>query len=170
MPNTEIKQNHIPEAELEALIRSFKKGTFHKIGTSRALKLPKKFADCTLVKESSYLVRFGVDYENLASTMEKRDNGAEKGGLNGVVPEAEGEFVFYRNAHTGKRLVRVYPVPNVKGGRRFILNGEEVSEADLEAMGFAHSTLGVKKPKEGEGKPEQTPCLYLSLDSIVYLE
>lgn len=170
MPNTEIKQNHIPEAELEALIRSFKKGTFHKIRTSRALKLPKKFADCTLVKESSYLVRFGVDYENLASTIEKRDNGAEKGGLNGVVPESEGEFVFYRNAHTGKRLVRVYTIPHAKGERRFLLNGEEVPEADLEAMGFAPSLLGVKKPKEGEEKPEQAPCLYLSLDSIVSLE
>lgn len=170
MPNTEIKKNPIPEAELEALIRSFKKGTFHKIGTSRALKLPKKFADYSLIKESSYLVRFDVDYENLATTIEKRANGAEKGGLNGVVPETEGEFLFYLSVHSGKRLVRVYTVPHTKGNKRYLLNGEEVPEAELEAMGFAPSTLGIKKPKEGEEKPEQAPCLYLSLDSIVSLE
>ena len=172
MQNTEINPNPtpIPEGELEAKVRSFKKGTFHLIRTSRALKLPNKFASHTIVKQSEYLVRFDLEYENLSSTQAKRALGAEKGGLNGVVPETEGESLFYVNVHTGKRLLRAYLVPNKKAKKQYVYDGEIVPEADLLAMGYAPSTLGIRKPKEGEDKPEQAPCVYLSLDSIVSLD
>ena len=171
MQNTEtiLTINPIPVGELEALVRSFKKGSFHKIETSRALKLPKKFADCSLIKQSAYMVRFSLNYENLASTIEKRANGAEKCGLNGLVPEVEGEFLFYYNPNTGKRFLRAYLVPETKATKRYVLNGEIVPEADLLDMGFAPSTLGIRKPKEGEEKPEQAPCVYIPLDSIIAL-
>ena len=171
MQNTEITltPNPIPEGELEALVRSLKKGSFHKIETSRALKLPKKFADCSLYKQSAYMVRFALDYEHLASTIEKRANGAEKCGLNGLVPEVEGEHLFYYNPNTGKRFLRAYLVPETKATKRYVLNGVIVPEADLLTMGFAPSTLGIRKPKEGEEKPEQAPCVYIPLDSIIAL-
>lgn len=163
---TEIKN----EAQLEALVRGYRKGSFHRVETKRALRLPKKLADHCLVKECAYMVRFALVYGNIASVIEKRANGGEIGKLNGLVPEVEGENLFYLNPTTGKRYLRAYLVPETKATRKFILDGEEVPEADLEAMGFAPSVLGIRKPKEGEDKPEETPCVNLPLDSIVALD
>lgn len=115
--------------ELQEVILNLKKGSFQKLSWSRELKLYKKYEgqNIKITKVSEGVVRFGVEYDNMKSVQQKRENGElpqDNQGLNGL------EWVLYpyllKNPKTNKEYIRVNTTGN-KIKTRYFLNGEEIS-------------------------------------------
>ena len=83
-----------------------KKGAFHSVVYENVLSLAKKHAEHVLVAVSRYVGRFGVDYYNTKSTIERLGEDAEHKPANGL--SAEIDNIVYRNAK-GEAIIRFAP-------------------------------------------------------------
>lgn len=127
--------------------KSWQKGSIHSFVYSRKARLPKKLEGNVLEITSKFQARVGIDYDNIASVKEARENGKAKGGLSGV-EQVEEDFLFI--GKDGQTLLRVYPVKSDYHGKSYVLNGEETDAETLLASGYAKSVLGIREHKEGD--------------------
>lgn len=133
------------------------------------VKTLKKAKDENVIvtKETFTYIRKGIEYDNMASVKEKRENGTlptENAGLpwGEWIEGLEGIAI----THKGNEYVRLYPqsliVPTVK----YFANGVETSKDELVANGYvSKSTFAPKLDKNGN--PTTTDCYTIKTTSIV---
>lgn len=136
------------------------KGQFATITTSRAIKVKKGVAEC--IKESRFTVRIGVNYDNQAAVIAKREDGdlpAENAGLIGR------EWIVFpyvlRSIKSGKFMVRCTPVHNENAVRevKFFRNGAEITRAEAEVGAYA-SEFAEREP---------TDAFDITVDNITHI-
>lgn len=123
------------------------KGAFASVSWARPIKTKKEFNQHTIVKHSyGTALRFGVCYDNMASTKEGRENGtkpAENAGLIGrkwIIPN-----VLLSTEKTGKTLLRVSLANNSKFNTYYTIDGKTVDKSKIIDMVYkselsSHST------------------------------
>lgn len=146
--------NNSTDQILENLFR--KKGQFSRAVWGRFCKV--RVGSPEIKKVTVMVARAGVQYDNLKSVQEKRENGelpAENAGL----PWGEWEQYPYLIKHKGQRYVRLYPVPNTSCKVEYFINGKAVSYDSI-----------VKYLLASELKKEQSPdCIVVKLCDIIEL-
>lgn len=112
------------------------RGSFHSMLWERNLKTKKSAGDAIVTKRTyGYALRFGVAYDNLASTKQGRADGtlpAQNAGLIGrewIIPN-----LTLRSLKTGKTLVRVSLAKSSKFVTEYYLNGRKVDKAKIEPL------------------------------------
>lgn len=125
-------------SEINELIANNKRGTIHTMTYSKALKTRKGVAD-SITKRTTIQVRFGVDYDNMKSTIEGRANGTLPAVNQGLHPSLEwldnGNLI--RNVKTGSIQLRVANAHGNKTVTEYFKNGEKVSKEEIEPMCLA---------------------------------
>lgn len=124
--------------EVQALLN--KRGQFVSIRIQRIMKTRKGMPE--IIKDSTLTVRVGVDYSNIASVKEKRENGELPSAEESKLPW--GEFVEglfpYVIHHKGEYYVRCSVVnnnPNSHHSTKYFINGVEKTRDDIESMCLA---------------------------------
>lgn len=108
-----------------------RKGQIVSFRTIREMKVRK--GQVSIQKESQFLARIGVSYDNIKNVQDKREDGRlpeENAGL----PWGTWEIYPYVIEHKGERYIRcsVLNNPNVHGKARYIRNGEEISREEAQ--------------------------------------
>ena len=134
---------------LKKVVLSGTKGAFRSIVWEREMKTKKAYADYNIVKRSTAVVRFGVEYDNIKAVQEKRSTGelpAQNAGLQW------GEWLLYPYfiKHKGNIYLRC-ATSKVKRWRHnayficytgrikseYFLNGRKIDKAIIENMCLA---------------------------------
>ena len=131
------------DTELTNIATNLTKGTFHQVTYKKELALTKahKAEGYEIYTISTYNARFGIDYDNVASVIEARENGPPKGALKGLYEVVQD--LLYTNAK-GELIVRCYPNWNGHHEKIYVMNGEAVSKERLLEMGFSKNELGIR--------------------------
>jgi hypothetical protein len=112
-----------------------RKGQFTHVKYMRPLKFRKAFEESNYgFKEVVGVFSLGKNYENLASTINKRNEGISASGLNGK------EWVKFPYLIVGANqnlMTRLYAVRNTKVVTSFYLNGKKVEPDELEPFCLA---------------------------------
>lgn len=114
---------------------SDKRGAFRSILWERPLKTRKNVKDVIVKRTYGTALRFGVAYDNLASTKQGRADGtlpAQNAGLIGrewIVPN-----LTLRSLKTGKTMLRVSLAKSSKFVTEYYLNGRKVDKAKIEPL------------------------------------
>lgn len=107
-----------------------KKGQICKFRGRRQMKTLKTFCDLKIEKESSYLCRIGIEYENMGVVKQVREEGKEASGLKGKVWEIYPYIL--RSEKTDNLLLRIYAVNPEKGlegiEKKYYINDIEVTD------------------------------------------
>lgn len=107
-------------------------GQFVRVTTVKELKVRKKHHGVTIVKQSEFVARPGIQYDNMASVGEKRESG-ELPSENQGLPWGEWEVYPYAIQHKGNRYLRF---ATAQGSKRtapiYYLNGEVASREEVE--------------------------------------
>lgn len=112
-----------------------KRGAFRSILWERPLKTRKNVKDVIVKRTYGTALRFGVAYDNLASTKQGRADGtlpAQNAGLIGlewIVPN-----LTLRSLKTGKTMLRVSLAKSSKFVTEYYLNGRKVDKAKIEPL------------------------------------
>ena len=140
MNNLSITYTLKPLAELDVIeiANGMRNGQFHTIVLRKVIE-SKKHPEAEIVKISLISGRFGVDYDNLAETIEERANGKEKGELKGF--DCLVEDFLYRSQKNGKLYFRFTSYKNGKHERQYFLNGQAVEPETLAGEYVAPSTI-----------------------------
>ena len=113
--------------ELLNLIPTLKKGQIHTFVYHKQVKLAKKYEAMGYVLETTSVFQGMLgDYDNRQAVIEKRENGAPVGKC--PLTEVIKDILFSNGTDL---LLRVLPVNSGNGSKKFVLNGEEVSKAQL---------------------------------------
>lgn len=121
---------------------SDKRGAFRSILWERPLKTRKNVKDVIVKRTYGTSLRFGVEYDKMASTQKGREDGAlpaENQGLRGlawIVPN-----LTLRSLKTGDTLVRVSLARNSTFSTEYFLNGRKVTKEEIEPL-VLRSELG----------------------------
>lgn len=120
-------------SSLKNKLLKIQKGQFHSILWERPCKIKKAFNGNVIMKRSSAVVRFGVEYDNIQAVQEKRTNGelpAQNAGLQW------GEWLMYPYfiKHKNQIYLRCSTVPNTKVKSEYYLNGVKVPFEQVENM------------------------------------
>lgn len=135
-------------------------GQFATITTERAIKVKKGVAEC--IKRSRFTVRIGVNYDNQAAVIAKREDGTlptENAGLIGR------EWIVFpyvlRSLKSGKFMVRCTPVHNANAVKeaKFFRNGAEITRAEAEVGAYA-SEFAEREP---------TDAFDITVDNITHI-
>jgi hypothetical protein len=115
------------------------KGQFVRIAIKREMKTRKGMP--TIIKSSKLTVRIGVDYSNIASVKEKRENGDLPSQEESTLPWGhwvDGLFPYVIE-HKGEYYVRCTVVnnPNSHSETHYFINGQEKSRDEIESMCLA---------------------------------
>ena len=131
------------DTELTNIATNLTKGTFHQVTYKKELALTKahKAEGYEIYTISTYNARFGIDYDNVASVIEARENGQPKGELTGLYEVVQD--LLYTNAK-GELIVRCYPNWNGHHEKIYVMNGEAVSKERLLELGFSKNELGIR--------------------------
>lgn len=128
----------------------------------RPVKTKKSCTD-SIEKETSIIVRGGIEYDNIAAVQDKRDSGelpVENAGL----PEWQ-EWVEYpvilRHKGNGTEYVRFFPASGIpfKPKTKFFKNGIEISRADVEDVLLASEKSSGEVPL----------CYSVKVESVIEL-
>lgn len=112
-----------------------KRGAFRAVVWERPLKTRKNVKDIVVKRTYGTGLRFGVCYDNMASTQKAREDGtlpAENQGLRGrewIVPN-----LTLRSLKTGNTLVRLSLAQSSTFNTEYFLNGVKVAKADIEPL------------------------------------
>lgn len=112
---------------------TYRKGSFASIVTEREGKTLKSAAGMSITKRSEMVVRFGVDYENLKQTGEKRETGelpSENQGLPWGQWALNGALFPYVIEHKGNYYLRCY-ANRGQIKTTWFLNGEPVKKSEI---------------------------------------
>lgn len=119
-----------------------KRGAYRAVLWERPLKTRKNVKDVIVKRTYGTALRFGVCYDNMASTQKGREDGtlpAENQGLRGltwIVPN-----LTLRSLKTGDTLVRVSLARNSTFSTEYFLNGRKVTKEEIEPL-VLRSELG----------------------------
>lgn len=119
-----------------------KRGAYRAVLWERPLKTRKNVKDVIVKRTYGTALRFGVCYDNMASTQKGREDGtlpAENQGLRGlawIVPN-----LTLRSLKTGDTLVRVSLARNSTFNTEYFLNGRKVTKEEIEPL-VLRSELG----------------------------
>lgn len=112
-----------------------KRGAFRAVCWERPLKTRKNVRDIVVKRTYGTGLRFGVCYDNMASTQKAREDGtlpAENQGLRGrewIIPN-----LTLRSLRTGNTLVRLSLAQNSTFNTEYFLNGRKVEKAEIEPL------------------------------------
>lgn len=112
-----------------------KRGAFRAVCWERPLKTRKNVKDIVVKRTYGTGLRFGVCYDNMASTQKAREDGtlpAENQGLKGrewIIPN-----LTLRSLRTGNTLVRLSLAQNSTFNTEYFLNGRKVEKAEIEPL------------------------------------
>ena len=121
-------------------------------------KVSAKFKGNSVTKITTSSVRKGIDYENLYSTIEKRNMGIDKS--NRPLCYSHIDKVLCKHNTKEQYYVMLFPNPNGKPHSQFFLNGNPISKEEL----YASEIMQPSFWKTSETKPD---TMLLSLDNIV---
>ena len=124
------------------------KGAYRGLTYRNLLKLNKCHEGHEIVVISNYVGRFGVDYYNIGSVIERIAEHEPKKTNTGL--QAEIDNILYYNKN-GEAIIRFAPNWTAKHSKVYILDGEEVTVEQLKAMGFSDNELHIRK---GGSAPE----------------
>lgn len=119
-----------------------KRGAYRAVLWERPLKTRKNVKDVIVKRTYGTALRFGVCYDNMASTQKGREDGtlpSENQGLRGltwIVPN-----LTLRSLKTGDTLVRVSLARNSTFNTEYFLNGRKVTKEEIEPL-VLRSELG----------------------------
>ena len=121
---------NLPANVLNLLTKS---GQFVSIHTKRPVKTKKAFSSIQLEKEASFVVRIGVNYDNIKTVQEKRDRGELPPENAGLKPNFKWvKFpVLMQNEKNGEFYIRCTKGANTKPKSKFLLNGIEVDKNSI---------------------------------------
>ena len=114
---------------------SDKRGAFRSILWERPLKTRKNVKDVIVKRTYGTALRFGVCYDNMASTQKGREDGtlpSENQGLRGrewIIPN-----LTLRSLKTGNTLVRLSLAQNSTFRTEYFKNGVKVDKAEIEPL------------------------------------
>lgn len=114
---------------------SDKRGAFRSILWERPLKTRKNVKDVIVKRTYGTALRFGVCYDNMASTQKGREDGtlpSENQGLRGrewIIPN-----LTLRSLKTGNTLVRLSLARNSTFRTEYFKNGVKVEKAEIEPL------------------------------------
>jgi len=134
-----------------------KKGQFGRASWKKALKT-RKGVSAAIEKQVTMSMRAGVDYDNLSSVKEKRENGelpAENAGL----PWGQWVAFPYLISHKDKHYLRLYPNGNGKIETEYFLNGEKTTLEQVKPFLLASELPSGEKPE----------CITVTLENITEL-
>jgi hypothetical protein len=140
-----------------------KKGQICKFRGRRLMKTLKKFSHLKFEKESSYLCRIGIEYENMGVVKQVRGEGKQATGLKGKVWELYPYIL--RSEKTDNLLLRIYSVDPTKG-----LEGKDIKyylddiEVGIHNIKTIKSCCLASEFKEGGRRPIM---LDFPLDAII---
>lgn len=119
--------------QIKNKINKIQKGQFHSLLWERPCKTKKAFSNNVVVKRSSAVVRFGVEYDNINAVKEKRANGELPAQNNGL---QWGQWLLYPYfiKHKDSIYLRCSTVPNTKTKSEYFLNGVKVPFEQVENM------------------------------------
>lgn len=112
-----------------------KRGAFRAVCWERPLRTRKGVKDIVVKRTYGTGLRFGVCYDNMASTQKAREDGtlpAENQGLRGrewIIPN-----LTLRSLRTGNTLVRLSLAQNSTFNTEYFLNGRKVEKAEIEPL------------------------------------
>lgn len=119
-----------------------KRGAYRAVLWERPLKTRKNVKDVIVKRTYGTALRFGVCYDNMASTQKGREDGtlpSENQGLRGlawIIPN-----LTLRSLKTGDTLVRVSLARNSTFNTEYFLNGRKVTKEEIEPL-VLRSELG----------------------------
>lgn len=129
--------------ELSEIINGNKRGTIRTMTYSKPLKTRKGVSD-SIMKRTTIQVRFGVDYDNMKSTIEGRANGTLPAVNQGLHPSLkwldDGNFI--QNIKTGGIQLRVANAHGNKTVTEYFMNGLPVKKEDVEPLCLASEFKG----------------------------
>lgn len=132
--------------ELKNIVTATKKGTIRTLTYSRPMKTRKGVEDI-ITKTTTMQVRFGVRYDNMASTKEGRANGtlpAENAGLAPALKWVDDNFIV--NTKNGNLMLRVAFANGNKSTTKYYKNGVEVAKETIVPLCLASETATKTTP------------------------
>jgi hypothetical protein len=122
---------------VQDIIANTPKGANIVVGWTRPVKVKKAFEGVNLVKVVRMVGRIGIDYDNMKSVQEKRENGelpAENKGL--PWGQWHSECII---EHKGKHYLRLYngTSKHTHPSVSYLLDGKEIDKAHIENMCLA---------------------------------
>lgn len=140
-------------------IVSEKKGANLRAVWERPMKVLKSAGEVTITKMTSAVVRGGIDYDNIKSVQEGRENG-EKPEENAGLPWGEWVAFPFHIAHKGNDYLRLYPASGIQFTPKvvYFMNGKLVDKDIVEPLCLASEF------KVNENIPE---CFTIKAESLV---
>lgn len=135
-----------------------KRGAYRAVVWERPLKTRKDVKDVVVKRTYGTGLRFGVCYDNMASTQKGRADGtlpAENQGLRGrewLIPQ-----LTLRSLKTGNTLVRLSLAQSSTFNTEYFLNGRKVEKAEIEPLVLKSEIKSHEMPQ----------CFDLNTDSII---
>lgn len=126
-----MKYSVIKKVVLDAV-----KGSFHSILWERPMKVKKAFAGQTIVKRSSAVVRFGVEYDNMKAVQSKRESG-ELPAVNQGLTWGMWAMYPYFIEHKGNTYLRCSVSKKNPVQTEYFLNGVKVDAETVKSMCLA---------------------------------
>ena len=121
--------------ELKNIVKNTQRGSIHTITYAKELKT-RKGVDDTIMKVTTLQGRFGVEYDNIKSVQEAREDGsapAENGGLVGAMVWDDHRYIL-KNENTGKYQLRVTKCNRWPSKVTYLKNGVVVEKKDIEPL------------------------------------
>lgn len=126
--------------ELNNIVSATKKGTIRTLTYTRPMKTRKGVTD-SITKKTTMQVRFGVKYDNMASTKEGRANGTLPKENQGLLPCFEWyNDNFIINTKNGNLMLRVAFANGNKTITKYYKNGIEVDKESIAPLCLASET------------------------------
>ena len=122
------------------------KGSFFGVTIRRPCKVFKTVTD-TLEKEIELVARGGVQYDNITTVIEGREDGT-KPVENAGLPFGQWVKYPYLIRHNGQDYIRLTLTPNNKVKVRYYKNGQNVTKSEIESLLLASET------RESDTAPE----------------
>lgn len=139
---------------------SDKRGNFRSILWERPLKTRKNVKDVIVKRTYGTSLRFGVEYDKMASTQKGRDDGtlpAENQGLRGriwLVPN-----LTMRSLKTGNTLVRLSLAQNSTFRTEYFKNGVKVEKSEIEPLVLKSEVASHEMPNVFDLNVENILCI-----------
>lgn len=120
---------------VKEIVKNTQRGSIHTITYKKELKTRKGVED-TIEKVTTLQGRFGVEYDNIKSVQEAREDGsapAENGGLVGAMVWDDHRYIL-KNENTGKYQLRVTKCNRWPSKVTYLKNGVVVDKEDIKAL------------------------------------
>ena len=150
--------------ELKNIIKNTQRGSIHTITYAKELKTRKGVND-TIMKITTLQGRFGVEYDNIKSVQEARENGeapAVNGGLVGAMVWDDHRYIL-KNESTGNYQLRVTKCNRWPSKVTYIKNGKVVDKEEIKAL-----CLKSEFPDYATSKP--APIFNIGVEKILEIK